>query len=331
MATVTPAATYPVAGAYATNPSYSGTFIPTLWSSKMNVKFYAATMFTEIANSDWQGEIGSMGDKVIINVIPTIDIRSYVVGTALTYDVPTPSTVELQIDKGYYFGFKVNDVLEYQAKPNLMNTFSEDAAQQMKIKVERDAWLNTLTNGAGVLSGLDASNYGATAGKISAAYNLGTDTAPVTLTGGNILQTITAMASVLDEQNVPESDRWLVLTPYDRQILMQSNLANAQFIGDASSMQRNGKIGVIDRFNVYVSNLTPSVAATKKWDGSNGTTEAKRHMMLAGHKSALTFASQITKTETVRDQNDFGDLIRGLQVCGYKLIANQSLALAIVN
>lgn len=37
MATVTPAATYPVAGAFNTNPAYSGTFIPVLWSKKLNM------------------------------------------------------------------------------------------------------------------------------------------------------------------------------------------------------------------------------------------------------------------------------------------------------
>ena len=30
----------------------SGTFIPTLWSSKLNQKFYMATVFGEIANTD---------------------------------------------------------------------------------------------------------------------------------------------------------------------------------------------------------------------------------------------------------------------------------------
>lgn len=36
MATVTPAVTMPVGGAFNTATPYSGTFIPTLWSSKLN-------------------------------------------------------------------------------------------------------------------------------------------------------------------------------------------------------------------------------------------------------------------------------------------------------
>lgn len=36
MATITPGTTIPVAPPFNTNPAYSGTFIPTLWSAKLN-------------------------------------------------------------------------------------------------------------------------------------------------------------------------------------------------------------------------------------------------------------------------------------------------------
>lgn len=35
MATVTPGAVYPLNAPFNTSPSYSGTFIPTLWSKKL--------------------------------------------------------------------------------------------------------------------------------------------------------------------------------------------------------------------------------------------------------------------------------------------------------
>lgn len=55
MATVTPGVTLPVGGAFNTATPYSGTFIPTLWSSKLNFKFYASSTFADIANTNWQG------------------------------------------------------------------------------------------------------------------------------------------------------------------------------------------------------------------------------------------------------------------------------------
>lgn len=326
------AATFPVNAPFNTNPSYSGTFIPAVWSAKLNAKFYKASIYGEIANTDWQGELASMGDKVYINTAPTISVSPYSAGTNLSYQVPTPEMQELVIDKGFYFAFQINDVLEYQAKPNLMDMFATDAAEQMRIKIDSTVIYNTFTNAA-------AANKGLTAGVQSGAFNLGTDAAPVVLTKDNVVQKVLELASVLDEQNVPESDRYLVIDPATRALLFQSDLAKAYATGDSASPVRNGKIGKIDRFDVYVSNNLPKGAAgtATSWvsgDGSENSvtttgTVAKRKAIIAGQKTALTFASQVTKMETVRNPNDFGDFIRSLNVFGYKCVKPESLALLI--
>lgn len=326
-------AVFPVNAPFNTNPSYSGTFIPTVWSSKLNAKFYAASVYGEIANTDWQGEISGMGDKVIINTAPTLTVANYTAGTTLSYQAPTPSSLELLIDKGKYFAFQINDVLEYQAKPSLLDMFSADAAEQMRIAIDSTVMYNTIFGAA-------AANKGATAGAKSSSYNLGTDAAPVTLTAANVVQTVLELASVLDEQNVPESDRYLVIDPATRALLFQSELAKAYSTGDSTSPVRNGKIGAIDRFAVYVSNQLPKAAAgtATPWvsgdGGENSITSTgtvlKRRAIVAGQKSAITFASQITKMETVRNPNDFGDFIRSLNVYGYSVVKPEALAVAIV-
>ena len=332
MSTITPAATFPVASPFNTNPAYSGTFIPAVWSAKMNAKFYATSTFADVSNTSWEGEVSGMGDKVIINTAPDITVSNYVAGTNLTYQAPTPSTQELLIDKAKYFAFQVNDVLAYQSQPNLIDTFSENAAEQMRTTIDSQCWYNTFT-------GADAANKGSTAGAKSGSYNLGTDLAPVTLTASNVLATILQMASVLDEQNIPESDRWLVIDPYTRSLLFQSDLAKVDYTGDASSPVRNGLIGSVDRFRVYVSNHMPrAVAGTATpWlsgDGSENsitsTSNLKRRVLIAGHKSAMTFASQITKMETIRNPNDFGDYIRSLNVFGFKVVKPEAMSVAVV-
>ena len=315
-------------GAFA-GVNVSGSFIPTLWSAKLNQKFYKSTVFGEIANTSYEGEISGLGDKVVINNRPDITISDYQVGTSLSYQVPAPSTVELPIDRAKYFAFQVNDVVEHQSQPKLMDMFSDDAAMQMKIAIDTSVLLGTATK-QGIWNDVPAANQGATAGAISGGYNLGTATAPVTLTANNVLATLTALAGALDEQNIPETERWLLIDPLTRQILMQSNLAQAQFMGDDKSMVRNGKIGMIDRFTVYVTNNLPKAAATQDYFGAAAAGTAKRRLIMAGHKSAVTFASQMTKMETVRNPSDFGDYVRGLNVYGYKTIIPTGLASALV-
>lgn len=330
------AAVYPVtgSGAFDTNPSYSGAFIPTLWSGKLLAKFYQNTILSEVTNTDYEGELKNQGDTVRIRLAPSISISDYTVGQTLSYEVPTPIFQDMQVNKGKYFGVQVNDVLAYQADMNLMNMFTEDAAKQLKIAIENEVFFNSF-----VSQGPAAQNAGATAGKISAAYNLGTDTTPIDqATPENVLKAILRMATVLDEQNVPEDGRFLIISPYDRQLLMQSSIAQAYFTGDQSSTIRTGKVGMLDRFSVYVSNLLPRgeagkalVAGLSATSTGGAVTNAKaRRTMIAGTKAATSFAMTINKTEPLRNQTDFGDIVRGLAVYGRKVVKPEALAVAVV-
>ena len=326
------AAVYPVQSPFNTNPSYSGAFIPTLWSGKLLAKFYQNTMLSEIANTDYEGELKNQGDTIRIRLAPSISISDYTVGQNLSYEVPTPIFQDMQVNKGKYFGVQVNDVLAYQSDMNLMNMFTEDAAKQLKISIENEVFFNSF-----VTEGPAAANEGATAGAISAAYNLGTDTAPIDqATPENVLKAILRMSTTLDEQNVPEEGRWLILSPFDRHLLMQSNIAQAYFTGDQASTIRTGKIGMLDRFTVYVSNLLPRGAAGKALvagltDPSTGGAVASakaRRTMIAGTKAAVSFAMTVNKTEPLRNQTDFGDIVRGLAVYGRKVVKPEALVVA---
>lgn len=341
----------PVQSPFNTTPAYSGTFIPQLWSGKLNAKFYATTVFGDIANTSYEGEIKSLGDSITVNNIPSVTINDYTVGQTLNYEVPLPNKVDLQINKAKYFGVNVSDVLAYQSKPKLMDMFTSDAAKQMAIAVDTDvlknsvdtSFGNTLSNtpsttGSGINSGTLAGARSASfnIGGAGGAYNASTNPfggVPLTLSASNIIATITAMSSVLDEQNVPDTDRFLVINPLVRSYLMNSNLQQAYMTGDPQSVLRNGKIGTIDRFTIYVSNLLPVAAAGKNFDGSaTGTGIAAnavaRKCMIAGHSTAISFAAQIAKVENLQNPNDFGQLVRGLNIYGYKTLKPEALVVA---
>lgn len=306
-----------------TTPAYSGNFIPQLWSGKLNAKFYATTVFGDIANTNYEGEIKNLGDTIRINNVPSLTVSDYTIGQNLNYQVPAPSVVDLIIDKAKYFAFQVNDVLAHQSKPQLMSMFTDDATNQMKIAIDQKILLAEFNNGA-------AANKGATAGVQSASYNLGTDAAPLALTSSNIVDLITSLSSVMDEQNVPDTDRFLVIDPATRRTLFGSPLAQAYVTGDDKSMLRNGKIGMVDRFSIYVSNQLPKAAAGQDFSGNVQGGALKRRAIIAGHKTALTFANQIVKMENLQNPNDFGTLVRGLNVYGHKMIKPESWALGLV-
>ena len=287
----------------------SGTLIPEIWSSKLLVKFYASTVFGSIANTDYEGEIKNAGDKVLIRNVPDITIRTYVKGGKLTYETPTTANTELLIDQGKYFAFAVNDVDKMQSDIPFMNKWSGDAGEQMKIAIDTAVLASIYADAA-------TGNKGATAGVKSSAYNLGVSGTPFLATRVNILDGLCGLGAALDEQNVPGDSRWVVLPPLLSYLLKLSDLKDASMLGDGTSALRSGRLGIIDRFTVYQSNLLATTA-----DGSGVTA----WNCIAGHPSAVTFASQIVKTETLKNPDDFGDLCRGLQVYGFEVVKPTAL------
>ena len=303
---------YPVAPG---RPDYSGNFIPEIWSGKLIENFYDATVLSAISNTDYEGEIRRMGDTVNIRTQPNITIREYVKGQNLVVENPDSPKLQLLIDKGEYFSCVEDDIDRVQSDIKMMDMWSKDASEQMKVKIDQ----RVLTD---MLPDIDTANKGATAGAQSASFNLGTTGTPLTVTKDGasattaVIDLIVDMGTVLDEANVPESDRFLVIPAKMAGLIKKSELKDASLTGDSASPLRNGRLGMIDRFTLYVShNLNVSSGKTS---------------LVAGHKMGFTFASQMTEMETIRAQSTFGNIIRGLQVYGYKVTKPEALAQAVV-
>ena len=249
-----------------------------------------------------------MGDKVIIRTVPTLTIRDYVKGQNLQVEQPESPNVELLIDKGKYFAFAANDIDKIQSDIKLIDMWSKDASEQLKITVDKSILSLAYVDAA-------AANKGLTAGAESQSYVLGVTNTPVALTKDTILDKIIDLGSVLTEQNVPEEGRWIVLPVWAANLLKKSDLKDASLTGDGTSTLRNGRLGMIDKFTIYVTNNYTPVLDT-----------VNCYNIIAGHKSAITFATQMTKMETLRNPHDFGDIVRGLQVYGFEVIKPEALA-----
>jgi hypothetical protein len=321
---------FPVAGA-ATTPSIypaggtgntlaSAGFIPEIWSGKLIEKFYASTVLTAISNTDYEGEIKNQGDKVIIRTKPTITISDYRADGSLALQRPVGSNVELLVDQAKYFNTILDDVMDVQSDLNNLSMWSDDASEQMKITID-----------TAVLRGIlgQATNKGAAAGAISGSLNLGVTTSPLSIIAGNttggdigVLDAILRMGQALDEQNIPETGRWIVMPTWMATLIKLSELRQAYLSGDGVSILRNGRLGMVDRFTIYTSNLLPTGTAAGLASGE--------YAVYAGHAHGLTFASQVSKVETLRSEQTFGTILRGLQVYGYKVLDGTALVESIV-
>ena len=106
-----------------------------------------------------------------------------------------------------------------------------------------------------------------------------------TISASNVLTSILSMSTALDQLNIPEEGRFIVLSPEFISLLKQSELRQAYLTGDSESPLRNGKVGVVDRFTVYQSNML--------YTPGSGSDSGYTHV-LAGHPKAISFASQFT-------------------------------------
>jgi hypothetical protein len=369
--------TYPISGApyLGSNPSpaYSGVFIPTIWSGKFVEKFYDATVLGAIASTDYEGEIRNYGDTINIRTHPTITINAYSANQALTVQRPSSPLVQLQINQGAYFNTVLDDVMEIQSDVDLLSNWADNASEQMKVFVD-----SAILSMASLGNLVSANNMGPTAGRVSGSVNLGfsvnTLTASATYgiplylgsiagaTGNTgvsvayarkVVDAIIDFGLVLDEQRVPETGRWVVVPPWVAAMVKRSAFQQAYLTGDAVSIARNGRLGMIDRFMIYVSNLLPNgagltgtgnemtgtaypvLATTLGVANTAGTIwttgpQLPEYAVYFGHSLGITFASQMTKVETLRSESTFGTLMRGLQVWGFQVVNPTLVGVAVV-
>ena len=293
-------------------PAGTTNFIPELYSGKLVEKFYRATVFGEIASTDYEGEIAGYGAQVKIRTIPDVAVADYVIGAGLTAQYPTNNSVTLSIDQAKSFAVALSTVDMRQADVDMADIFANDGSIQLRIAADADM-LETIP------ADVSADNSGTTAGADSNSINLGDSSTPVTLTSANVVNFIVDTGTVLDEQNVSDENRWMVCPPWMIGLIKQSDLKIASLAGDSESILRNGKVGSIDRYTIYQSrNLLRQ------------TSPGPATYVMFGHSAGLTFAAQIVECEMINNPNDFGYIVRGLMVFGYEVIGPNYIGTAVV-
>jgi len=287
----------------------SGNFLPEIYSQKVLKFFRKASVVEDITNTDYTGEIENFGDTVRIIKEPTITVQSYARGASVNTQDLADDEIQLTIDKANAFAFKVDDIEERQGHINFETLATSAGAYALKDSYDSDV-LSDIASA--VTSG---NTYGADHATNSIDTGFGTDEIdPV-----NVLA---RLGRLLDDGNVPTDNRWAVAAPRFFEELQQtsSKLLDANFLNEANSQLRNGLVvpQLINGFRLYKSNNMPAA------------TTANVHTVLVGHQGSTSTASQIAKTEVVRDTESFADIVRGLHVYGRKVLRTESIAKAFV-
>ena len=294
-----------------------GNFTPQIFSQKVQKFFRRASVVEDITNTDYAGEIENFGDTVKIIKEPTITVRDYARGQTVDTQILADDQITMTVDQGSYFAFKVDDIEERQSHVNFEALATSSGAYSLKKNYDYNVLKFIYDNS-------------------SDGTGTGTDASPID--GDAAVDTLADVVSsakkVLDKNDVPEENRWLVAPPEFFQQLRKAGakLSDQSVMADGGSSQiRNGM--VTDRplfgFNMYQSNAiaVSGGSAANHTFGSSGSNE---HVFLYGHMSGVATVNHIAKTELIRDPDSFADVVRGLHVFGRKILRSEAVQRGVI-
>ena len=283
---------------------------PEIFSKNVQIAFRKSSVVEAITNTDYIGEINGYGDTVNIIKEPDITVVDYNRGDTITNTALTDQELVLTVDQAKAFQFKIDDLETRFSHVNWQALATDRAGYKLKDAVDSDV-LTVMSTGQ-----LAANTYGTTAAPIDTGHDSG-ETDP--------LDVLARLARLLDTQNVPEEMRWVVADPafYEELAKTSSKLMSVDY-NQGDGGLRNGLVasGQLRGFKLYKSNNLPS------WTGTGSYSGTSDQYVIAGHMSAVSTASALTKVETVRDTTTFADIVRGLHVWGRKVLRPEGLAVA---
>ena len=321
---------FDTAAGYANLPS--GNFAPSIFSQKVLKFFRRASVAEDITNTDYTGEIENFGDTVNIIKEPTLTVSAYTRGSVVNPQDLADDQVTMTVDQANAFAFKIDDIEERHSHVNFEALATSSGAFALKRKFDANI-LQAMSDGAGIAGADDASLSG---GLTTTNTALGTASAPINVeTDDAGINLMLLMARVLDDQSVPEENRWFVAPPifYEKMFQAGNKMAEVQVTGDASSNLRNGLAtpGTLAGFRCYKSTALNSTAGTDQVTLSGVATDASENVIMAGHISSTSTASHIAKTEVVRSTESFSDVVRGLHVFGRKVLRPESIVRGVID
>jgi len=304
----------PAAAGY---PQYSGTgFIPPVYSQRLLEQYYCTAILPSITTTDFIGELKGRGDQITFFREPTISVYDYVKDGTLEHDTLELEPVTIMINRAKHFSVKV-DQIDYDMSPmwkKVLARVTKGAGEAIKTKIDEEAF-------AYLAASVHAANQGPTAGVTSGLYNLGQVGAPVALTSANIVEVLTHVSGVLDEQCAPQQGRWIILPPPAKTYILNSQLSNASFYGgNGVTMLLNGRIPMeIAGFRIYISQYLPS-----QTDPGVGATA---YNIIAGTNEAAVFAMTLERNRVLNtDKDSWSMYFQGLTAFGYDVVRPEFLA-----
>lgn len=252
-------------------------FVPDIWSDDVAARYKKnVVLANQFTNLDFTGSPGG----VVHIPSPTRSAASNIYGSqgsAVTFTVATENQFTITLNQHWVNGKQFPDIAEKQALPSYRRFITDDLGYSLAVAVDSYLWttarsLAGASQDAGAVIGGDGKT-------LWSATSNGNGTA---LTDQGLRQ----MIQSLDDNDVPGSERFIVVPPVEKnRLLGNPRFTEQAFTGETGSANsiRTGVIGNVYGIPVFVSSNSPSVTQ------GSGTFR----LALIAHKDALILANQI--------------------------------------
>ncbi len=285
-------------------------FIPELWSDDVIAGYKKNLIIANLVTKI--NHVGKKGDTLHIPA-PTRGVAAVkATETQVTVQANSESKIDITIGTHYEYSRIIEDILAVQAIDSFRGFYTDDAGYALATKVDVDLFALAEGLNGGTVGGTGSSSYenAVIGGDGTTTYQQESSNSS-TLTDAGIRK----MIQTLDDSDVPQTERYLVIPPVERNTLMGlPRFTEQAFTGEVGpgNTIRNGMIGDIYGIQVYVTTNCPA------------PNTGDRIGMLF-HKDAFVFVEQMSvRTQTQYLQQWLGDLFTADTIYGVGELRNDA-------
>jgi len=220
----------------------------------MGRKLFKTTVYRSIASFR---EEATLTDGQIVDRPYRSDLAAETItrGTALNQQDLTTTSDTLTVNKYVGMLFNVDKIDKAQNKWDAARVYAEDAAKKLAILIDSEV-LYQVVNAASTVDYNDIDST-QTAGE------------PAIITSSNVYKLFTIAGRKLDNYDVDMMDRFAVISPEVKQMLVEYFGGKESMLGDKTSEYAN--IGRAFGFELYVSN---NITGSARWTPANQPSDA---------------------------------------------------------
>lgn len=288
---------------------------------------------------------GKKGDAINIPAPVRGSAYAKAAGTAVTLQYNNENSIQVVIDKHYEYSRLIEDIVSVQALPSLRKFYVDDAGYQLAARVDRHlSLLWYYFNNSAATAPTNANLFefaviGSDGSSLFSGNSGGGNGAALTDAG------IRRMIQSLDDNDVPQTERFLIIPPVEKKNLLGiPRFTEQAFVGEqgGGNTIRNGLIGDVYGIPIYVTTNCPVIhvdstsgtqivnfsttslsnagATTGEYGESvtfTGHTDVSWRVGCMLHRSALVLVEQMSvRTQTQYKQEYLADLMTADTIYG---------------